>query len=195
MSRKLSIPEMRVTSDEQQQLFAKAADPLTSLQEIETKGATLSELADIVKTAHLSCQSHLKDALQAALIAGRALLAAKDQFAYDYQTKGFRGWLAEIGISKSSAYRYISLATNELLVSQAGTLSEAMNLLAQHRAEQRALESVRQVIEVKKRRVTLKLRNKDDQKLERIAEERGVEVAVLMSEILEQWLANQEDGS
>jgi len=194
MTKKLSLPETRVTSEEQQQAFAAAADPLVSLKDIEVKSATLSELADIVKGAHESFQSHLGHALQAALIAGRALIVAREQFTYDHQTGGFRGWLEEIGVSKSSAYRYIQLATNELIVSQAGTLSEAMDLLAQQRAEQRALKQAAQEVVIKTRRVTLQLTDDRDQKLERIAEKRGVEISVLMNEILEQWLASQ-DGS
>ena len=194
MTQILSLSKTRVTSEKQQQAFAEAADPLVSLKDIEVKGATLSELADIVKGAHESFQSHLGHALQAALIAGRALIAAKEQFTYDRQTGGFRGWLEEIGVGKSSAYRYIKLATNEPVVSQAGTLSEAMDLLAQHRAEQRVLEQAAQEVVIKKRRVTLKLTDDRDQKLERIAEKRGVEISALMNEILEQWLVNQEDG-
>ncbi|MGA1623577.1 MAG: hypothetical protein ACO36E_12750 [Synechocystis sp.] len=194
MAKKLSIPEIRITSEEQQQVFAEAVDPLVSLKDIDIQGGTLPELTEIIQKAHASFQSHLADALQAALIAGRALIVAKDQFTYDRQTGGFRGWLKEIGISKSSAYRYIELATNEPVVSQAGTLSEAMDLLAQHRAEQRALKAALDVVEVKNRRVTLKLTSEGDQKLERIAEKRGVEIATLTTEILEQWLANQKDS-
>lgn len=194
MAKKLSIPEMRVTSEAQQGIFAEAADPLVSLKDVDVKEATLLELADIVQAAHISFQSHLADALQAAIIAGRALVVAKEKFAYDPQTKGFRGWLEEIKISKSSAYRYIQLATNELLVSQAGTLSEALDLLAKHRAEQRVLKGAAKEVVIKKRRVTLKLTEERDQKLEQIAKDRGIEVAVLTTEILEKWLSSQEDS-
>lgn len=193
MTKRLSIPEIRVTSEEQQQVFAEAADPLVSIKDIDMKGATLPELIDIIKAAHVSFQSHLADALQAALIAGRALMVARDQFTYDRQTGGFRGWLEEIGVGKSSAYQYIKLAKNESIVSVARTLSEAMDLLAQHRANQRALEQAGQEVFIKNRRVMVKVTSEGDQKLERIAKKRGVEISVLMSEILEQWLANQED--
>ena len=150
MTQILSLSKTRVTSEKQQQAFAEAADPLVSLKDIEVKGATLSELADIVKGAHESFQSHLGHALQAALIAGRALIAAREQFTYDRQTGGFRGWLEEIGVGKSSAYQYINFAKNESIVSQAGTLSEAMDLLTQQRAEQRALKAAPQAVDVKK---------------------------------------------
>lgn len=194
MTKELSLPKTRATSEEQQRAFAEAADPLLSLKDVEVKGATLSDLANIVKGAHVSFQSHLGHALQAALIAGRALIAAREQFTYDHQTGGFRGWLEEIGVSKSSAYRYIQLATNELIVSQAGTLSEAMDLLAQQRAEQRALKQAAQEVVIKTRRVTLQLTDDRDQKLERIAEKRGVEISALMNEILEQWLSSQDSS-
>lgn len=194
MPKKLSVPGIRVTSAEQQGLFAQAADPITPLKEIDMNGATLVELEDIVKAAHQSFQSHLGDALQAGLIAGKALLTAKQQFTYDRQTGGFRGWLERIEVSKSTAYRYIELATNEPIVSQAGTLSEAMERLAQHRAEQRALKAGEEQVEVKKRRVTLKLSNERDQKLESIAQSRGVDLSALIKEIVEQWLTNEQDN-
>ena len=193
MGKELSVPKIRATSEQQQQVFAEAADPLVSFKDTEMKGATLPELTEIIKTAHASFQSHLADALQAALIAGRALMVAREQFTYDRQTGGFRGWLEEIGVGKSSAYQYINFAKNESIVSMARTLSEAMDLLAQHRAKQRALEQAEQDVVIKNRRVMVKLTREGDQKLERIAEKRGVDISALMSEILEQWLANQED--
>jgi predicted DNA binding CopG/RHH family protein len=76
-------------------------------------------------------------------------------------------------------------------VSQAGTLSEAMERLAQHRAEQRALQAKEEKVEVKKRRVTLKLSDERDQKLEKIAQNRGMDISTLIKEIVEQWLASQ----
>ena len=78
MAKKLSIPALRVTAQKQQDIFAQAADPLVSLKTVELEGATLSELAEIIKTAHTSFQAHLGSALQAALIAGRALLGTKN---------------------------------------------------------------------------------------------------------------------
>ena len=49
MTKKLSIPALRVTAQKQQDIFAKAADPLVSLKTVELEGATLSELAEINK--------------------------------------------------------------------------------------------------------------------------------------------------
>lgn len=191
MTKKLSIPALRVTAQKQQDIFAQAADPLVSLKTVELEGATLSELAEIIKTAHTSFQAHLGSALQAALIAGRALLVAKEQFVYDRQIGGFRGWLTELEISKSSAYRYINLANHAQIVSQAGTLSEAMTLLSQYRAEQRTLKTANTTPDLKKRRMTVTLPSEPDGQLEQIAQARGIEVSVLMSEVIEQWLINQ----
>lgn len=195
MAKKLSIPVPRVTAQKQQALFAEAANPLITLETIELEGATLLELGEIVQTAHTAFEAHLGSALQAGLIAGRALLVAKEKFTYDRQTGGFRGWLVELAISKSSAYRYMNLAKHDQIVSQAGTLSEAMALLSQYRSEQRALRAVNPVPVLKKRRMTVTLTVERDHQLESIAQARGVEVSGLMSEIIEQWLVSQEDVS
>jgi predicted DNA-binding protein len=69
-----------------------------------------------------------------------------------------------------------------------------MERLAQHRAEQRALKAGEEQVEVKKRRVTLKLSNERDKKLESIAQSRGVDLSALIKEIVEQWLTDEQDN-
>ena len=192
MAKKLSIPSVRSTAIQQQEVFAQASDPLAILETIELETSDLEELEKVVKEAHNAFQSHLVSALQAALIAGRALLAAKELFSYDRNVGGFRGWLNEIGISKSASYRYIDLAKHSEIVSQAGTLSEAMNLVTQYKAERRAtLERVARP-SFKKRRATLTLEADKDAKLEQLAAAKGIEISLLITEILERWLSRQK---
>ncbi|MEB3309528.1 MAG: hypothetical protein VKJ02_04795 [Snowella sp.] len=189
MPKKLSVPTIRVTAQQQQDVFAQAADPLVSLETVELEGAKLSELAEIIKMAHSSFEAHLGSALQSALIAGRALLAAKEQFVYNRQLGGFRGWITELEISKSSAYRYMDLANHSQIVSQAGTLSEAIALLSQYRAEQRALNPSESSLNLKKRRMTVTLSIERDKQLEQIAKAKGIEISTLINEVIDQWLA------
>jgi hypothetical protein len=193
MPNKLSVPAVRSTAIQQQETFAQAADPLTYLQAVDFSAASLEQLATVTREAHKSCQSHLGVALQAALIAGKALIAAREQFTYDRNTGGFRGWVAELGVSKTVAYRYIDLAKHSEIVSQAGTLSEATALLAQHRAEQQALKAGHEPPPIIKRRMTLTLNRERNAKLEAIATDRGLEVASLVTEILDRWLSQQPD--
>jgi hypothetical protein len=182
MVKKLSIPSVRSTALQQQEVFAQASNPLIILETVEVSSASLEELGSLVVEAHKAFQSHLESALQAALIAGRALIAAR----------GFRGWLSELGVSKSASYRYMDLAKHDAIVSQAGTLSEAMELVSQFKAEQRALNDSFSTSTITKRRTTLSLELEKDLKLERLAAERGIEVSSLISEIIERWLSRQK---
>jgi hypothetical protein len=192
MVKKLSIPSVRSTALQQQEVFAQASNPLIILETVEVSSASLEELGSLVVEAHKAFQSHLESALQAALIAGRALIAAREQFSYDRGVGGFRGWLSELGVSKSASYRYMDLAKHDAIVSQAGTLSEAMELVSQFKAEQRALNDSFSTSTITKRRTTLSLELEKDLKLERLAAERGIEVSSLISEIIERWLSRQK---
>jgi hypothetical protein len=195
MVKKLTIPKIRSTSSsaiQQQETFAQASDPLAELETLELEGAELEELGNIVKQAHSAFESHLVSALQAALIAGRALLAARDVFNYDRDVGGFRGWVEDLGLSKSASYRYIDLAKHDAIVSQAGTLSEAMSLVAQYKAEQRASQQIEVVPQFVKRRTTLTLDSAKDAKLEQLATDRGVEVSALVVEVIDRWLSRQK---
>lgn len=193
MAKKLSIPEVRSSAQRQQENFAQAADPLDLLQTKDLSKASLNELASVVQEAHNSFQSHLVSALQAAFVAGNALILAKEQFSYDRNVGGFRGWVSEIGISRATSYRYMDLAQNREIVSQAETLSDALALLAEHKAKQRALLDASNTPELKKRRTTLTLSSERDDKLKMIAEARGVEVSSLISEVLDRWLSRQKN--
>jgi hypothetical protein len=192
MVKKLSVPSVRSSALQQQEVFAQASNPLLILETVEVSSASLEELGSLVVKAHKAFQSHLESALQAALIAGRALIAAREQFSYDRGVGGFRGWLSELGVSKSASYRYIDLAKHDAIVSQAGTLSEAMELVSQFKAEQRALNDSLSISTITKRRTTLSLDLEKDLKLERLAAERGIEVSSLISEIIERWLSRQK---
>lgn len=193
MAKKLSIPSMRSSAVQQQAVFSQAADPLIQLETVELNGSSLEQLAKIVKEAHNSFESHLVSALQAALIAGKALTVAKQQFVYDRNVGGFRGWVSELGISRSTSYRYMDLAQHSEIVSQAETLSEATALLSQYKAEQRALRASKVTTNFIKRRTTLTLSKERDAKLESLAEAKGVEVSSLITEVLDRWLARQRD--
>jgi hypothetical protein len=192
MRKKLSVPSVRSSAIDQQEVFAQASDPLTVLETIELSTSDLEELATVVRQAHNACQSHLVSALQAALIAGRALLAAQDQFSYNRDIGGFRGWVADLGLSKSASYRYIDLAKHDSIVSLAGTLSEAMELVSQYKAEQRATQNDEVITKYKKRRATLTLGSDNDTKLEKLAAAKGVEVSVLITDVIERWLSRQK---
>jgi hypothetical protein len=192
MAKKLTIPDVRSSAIQQQETFALASDPLTELETIELGTANLEELATIAKQAHNAFQSHLVSALQAALIAGKALLAAKEMFNYNRDIGGFRGWVAELGISKSASYRYIDLAKHDEIVSLAGTLSEAMKLVSQYKAEQRAEQDIDVTPIFKKRRTTLTLEADKDAKLELLAAARGVEVSSLIADVVERWISRQK---
>jgi Ribbon-helix-helix protein, copG family len=194
VAKRPSIPAARSSAVQQQEVFAQASDPLAALKTLELGDAELEELATVVKEAHNAFQSHLVSALQAALIAGRALLAAKERFVYDREVGGFRGWIADLGLSKSASYRYIELAKHDGIVSQAGTLAEAMELVSQYKAEQRAA-AAHQNLEAPrfmKRRTTLTLESENDAKLEQLAGVRGIEVAELIEEVLKRWLSRQK---
>lgn len=192
MVKKLSVPSVRSSAIQQQEVFAQAADPLKQLEAIEIQNASLTELGKVIIEAHLAFQSHLGSALQAALIAGRALNVAREQFVYDRNVGGFRGWLAELGLSKSASYRYMDLARHDEIVSQAGTLSEAITLVSQHKAEQRASKSLIPTPKVLKRRTTLSLESDKNLKLEKLAEVKGMDVSALISEVLDRWIARQK---
>lgn len=192
MAKKLTIPSARSSALQQQETFAQASDPLVELETVELGTANLEELAAVVQQAHIAFQSHLVSALQAALIAGKALLAAQKMFKYDRDIGGFRGWVADLGVSKSASYRYIDLAKHDEIVSQAGTLSEAMELVSQYKAEQRAAQEIDVVPVFKKRRTTLTLDSDKDTKLEQLAAAKGVEVSLLITEVIERWLSRQK---
>lgn len=191
MPKKLSIPSVRASAAQQQENFAQAANSLIKLESVELDGASLDDLALIVREAHQSYQSHLVSALQAALIAGRALIEAKQKFVYNRDVGGFRGWVTDVGLSRSTCYRYIDLAQHNEIVSQAETLSEALELLSQYKAEKRALKSAESSNELRKRRATLTLKKERDEKLEAIAASRGIEVSSLIVDVLDKWLARQ----
>jgi hypothetical protein len=198
MVKKLTVPNIRsskASAIQQQEAFAQASNPLTELETIELEGAELDELGNIITQAHNAFQSHLVSALQAALIAGKALLAAKDMFNYDRDVGGFRGWVEGLGLSKSASYRYIDLARHDEIVSQAGTLSEALDLVAQYKAEQRAIQQIDVVPQYVKRRTTLTLNSEKDAKLEQIAADRGIEISSLVAEIIDRWLSRQKIGN
>lgn len=192
MAKKLTIPSARSSALQQQETFAQASDPLVELETVELGTANLEELAAVVQQAHIAFQSHLVSALQAALIAGKALLAAQKMFKYDRDIGGFRGWVADLGVSKSASYRYIDLAKHDEIVSQAGTLSEAMELVSQYKAEQRAAQEIDVVPVFKKRRTTLTLDSDKDTKLEQLAAAKGIEVSLLITEVIERWLSRQK---
>lgn len=193
MAKKLSIPQIKTSAEKQQKNFAAASDPLDILQETDLSTANLEELKLVVKDAHSAFQSHMVSALQAALIAGSALLAAKKEFSYDRNVGGFRGWVNELGISRATSYRYMDLAENKEIVSQAETLSDAIALLSQFKAEQKSSLTENELPRFKKRRTTLTLSQDRDEKLAMIAEAKGVEVNLLISEVLDRWLARQKD--
>lgn len=192
MAKKLTIPSARSSALQQQETFAQASDPLVEIETVELGTANLEELAAVVQQAHIAFQSHLVSALQAALIAGKALIAAQKMFKYDRDIGGFRGWVADLGVSKSASYRYIDLAKHDEIVSQAGTLSEAMELVSQYKAEQRAAQEIDVVSVFKKRRTTLTLDSDKDAKLEQLAAAKGVEVSLLITEVIERWLSRQK---
>lgn len=192
-AKKLSIPKVRTSALKQQDNFAHAAGSLEHLQSQDLSKANLNELATVVQQAHDAFQSHMVSALQAALVAGNALVLAKEKFLYDRKVGGFRGWVIELGISRATSYRYMDLAQNRNIVSQAETLSDALELLARHKAEQRALQATEESPSMKKRRATLTLSSERDQKLEMIAESKGVEVSLLISEVLDRWLSRQKN--
>jgi hypothetical protein len=192
MAKKPTLPAARSSAVRQQEVFARASDPLAALENLKLGDAGLEELATVVKEAHNGFQSHLLSALQAALIAGRALLAAKERFVYDRDVGGFRGWVADLGLSKSASYRYIELAKHDSIVSQAGTLSEAMALVSQYKAEQRAAHQIVKAPKFMKRRTTLTLKSAHDAKLEQLAGVRGIEVTALLEEVLQRWLSRQK---
>jgi hypothetical protein len=192
MAKRPTIPAARSSAIQQQEVFTQASDPLAALETLKLEEADLEELATVVEAAHNAFQSHLVSALQAALIAGRALLVAKERFVYDRDVGGFRGWVADLGLSKSASYRYIDLAKHDEIVSQAGTLSEAMELVSQYKAEQRAVHEVVQAPKFMKRRATLTLELAHDEKLEQLAEARGIEATALIEEVLKKWLSRQK---
>lgn len=192
-TKKLSIPKVRTSALKQQDNFAQAADSLDHLQAQDLSKANLNELACVIRQAHDAFQSHMVSALEAALVAGNALVFAKEKFLYDRKVGGFRGWVNELGISRATSYRYMKLAQNRDIVSQAETLSDALELLARHKAELRTLQASEDKPSVKKRRATLTLSSERDQKLEMIAESKGVEVSLLISEVLDRWLSRQKN--
>ncbi len=195
VKRKISIPaasnKKSPRTAKQQAVFAEASDPLVLLESIDLDNSDLDELGKVVRDANQACKDALLTALNAAIIVGKALQTAKDKYFYDRSVGGFRGWIEEQGVSSSAAYRYLELAKYSGIVSQAGTLSEAHSLIAQYKLEQNPKET-NLTPEFQKLRTTLKLQPNRYQKLEAIANQRGIEYSDLISEVLNSWLSRQK---
>ena len=191
MVKKLSTPRVRNSGLQQQQNYEELITPLASVNNVEIESANLDELGAILETANQAVSKHLMSALQAALIAGRALLAARKLFVYDRDMGGFRGWVEEKGISRPTAYRYIKLAEHIEIVSQAETLSEAQALISKHKADQLTTKRESES-NYKQLRTTLKLQQDRYNKLEVIAANKGIDCSDLITEVLERWLGRQK---
>lgn len=165
---------------------------LARLEETDLTVAGLEQLAAIARDAHASARSFESEALRAAVVAGRALLAAREHFSYDRTTGGFRGWIeTATGIHRATAYRYLSLALNPAIVSHCATLSDAYAAIAASR-QQPALEgssdSPPPFVQV---RLQAALTPEADGVLKAIAQQRGCTPSTLVTELIEAWAKRQ----
>ncbi|NJN23219.1 MAG: hypothetical protein HC810_00845 [Acaryochloridaceae cyanobacterium RL_2_7] len=74
--KRLATPKLRSTAIQQQSEYSESITPLNFVDEEDLEEADLEKLSEILKNANEAVSQHLLSALQAALIAGKALLAA-----------------------------------------------------------------------------------------------------------------------
>ena len=187
----------RKTGEQVMADHSEAADQqralIRQMEQADPELLSLDELQTLVKDAHASVQHFESEALRAAIIVGRALIAAQKQFSYRREQQGFRGWIKAAGLSKSSAYRYLKLGLYEAKVSQAGTLSEAYRLLATLTPELAESAEVASTPVFVPLRMTTRLLRDNEAKLQRLAAARNIPINTLVAEVLEAWLQRQPD--
>lgn len=181
MAKRASLQRLRQEATASPVHVSDETQPLARLEDIST--LSNDELADQARNAHQAVCSHLADALQAGIVAGRILLTARERM----PGRTFRPWLQSIGIPKTSAYRYIEIAEHAALVSQAGTLAEAMKLIAASKGSRTEASEC-----TKPRRLTLRLSESLDARLARIADARNIKVSDLVAQVMENWLKRQQ---
>ncbi|NJL70018.1 MAG: hypothetical protein HC894_32230 [Microcoleus sp. SM1_3_4] len=190
MPRKASIqiPSSRTSAIEQQNSFVEGANSLLPLESFDLDSANLSELKEIIEQSHQAYLSNSKEALKAAIVAGKALLQAKEKFLYQRDQGGFQGWLGQLELSRASAYRYIAIAKFPQIAEEASTLTEALSLI-------QSMKSVSSRTEKTNIRLVLNLKPDRTTKLQAIAKEKEMEVADLVTQIVENWLKRQPSSS
>lgn len=193
MARKARL-NLTVSPSAQQVMAGSAANAdstLALLEGVDIETADLEQLADIARDAHASVRAFEGEALRAALVAGRALLAARAHFSYDRATGGFRGWLERIGLPRRTAYDYIALAQYPDKVCEVRTLSEAYAAIAAARQAERLQGSDDEPGPFVQTRTTLSLSTEADGILRAIAHQRNCTPSLLITELVEAWAKRQ----
>jgi hypothetical protein len=192
---KLTLGSGGPTHQEVVALHAEAAAPdaaLSRLENLDINSAGLEQLASIARDAHTSVRIFDSEALRAALVAGRALMAARERFSYDRNAGGFRGWVeGNTGVPLRTAYRYLSLVQNSEIVCQSGTLSDAYAAIAASR-QQSVLEGSSDSPPLfVQMRLQAALTPEADGVLRAIAQQRGCTPSTLVTELIETWAKRQ----
>ena len=165
-------------------------DQLTELEAASPESMDLPDLLALFRQAHESALIHQGEALRAALVAGKVLLVVRDRLQASKEAGGFRGWCEQAGIARRTAYEYIDIATHPEVCAPRRTLREAREMVREIR-RQNSPETPA-IAPTFRRLPPVRIESALADKLEAIAQIKGVESAQLLTEVIEAWLRRQK---